>query len=426
MNPANIDARSSHSAKAFELHAPGSFPLCIEPAMHAEATGDLKFITATVQNAMRPFPMLALILTGSVARGEGALIADPANGSRWLSDLEFQVLIPDGRSVPERAIGDALRDTQQAINSTPTNQERGLRVGFNALRVSQLRRLRPAIFSREMLEHGKLVLGDATALSAPPWWRDGRIDIPCLDAFRLLNNRIVQKLDARLRYEAGGDGDLLPAYTLQKFWIEMATSLSVFLGCYRTSYRERRTALSDCLASQPELFGELGRLIVTRLSTSIDVKLGRCAPPRCSDERFDEAAYAAASVWNWEASRLLGCPPDGDWRSIPKRFRWAQPYTQSLRDWARLLVRGMSDDEFTRNVKAAIRAGSLANAIYQAACLLDFYWTEVGTGSGQGPMILATASKLFGLDPPPASDGRRSVAKAVIARWDRHLRFAPR
>ncbi|MGH7934536.1 MAG: hypothetical protein ACREQN_15430 [Candidatus Binataceae bacterium] len=328
--------------------------------------------------------------------------------------------------MPERAIDDALRNTEKVINSTTANQKRGLRVGFNALRAGQLRRLRPAIFSREMLEHGKLVWGGASALSPPRWWRDGRIDIPLLDAFRLLNNRIVQKVDARLRYEAEGDSDLLPAYTLQKFWIELATSLSVFLGCYRTSYRERRTALSDCLGLQPQVFGEIGQLIVARLSTSIDVKLGRCAPPPCSDGRFDEAAHAASAVWNWETSRLLGSTPDADWHSIAKRVRQAQPYTQSLRDWARLLIRGISDDQFAVDVKAAMRAGSLANAIYEAACLLDFFWTDLGTGNARGAMILATMSRMFGLEPRPAADGRRAVAQAVIARWDRHLRFAPR
>jgi hypothetical protein len=426
MNTADTYDRSSHLPKAFELHPPGSFPLCAELALHAEATEDLRSITLAVQNAMHALPLVGLILTGSVARGEGALIADPGTGSRWLSDLEFQVLIQDGRGVPERIIDDMLRDTEAAINLTPVNQKRGLRVGLYTLRVSQLRRLRPGIFSREMLEQGKLVLGDASSLSPPRWWRDGRIDIPSLDAFRLLNNRIIQNLGARLRYEAGCDSDLLPAYTLQKFWIELATSLSVFLGCYLTSYRERCAALSGCFASQPQLFGELGQLIVTRLSTSMDVKLGRCAPPPCSEGQFDEAAHAAATVWNWEASRLLACPPDANWRSIPKRLRQAQPYTQSLRDWARLLVRGRSDDAFAVNVKAVMRTGSLANAIYGAACLLDFFWTDLGTGSGQGPMILATVSKLFGLNACSGAEGRRAVAKAVIARWDRHLRFTPR
>jgi hypothetical protein len=418
--PARMGALSS-----FSLQPPGSFALCPDPALGDETTRDLEYISTTVREATRPFGVLGLILTGSVARGEGALIAQPSGISRWLSDLEFQVIIPGARRTED--IDAALRHTEQAINLAPANRQRGLRVGFNSIRAPQLARLRPAIFSREMLEHGKLLWGEPSALPLPQWWCDGRVDIPLLDAFRLLNNRIVQQLDARLRCEVCANTDLLPAYTLQKFWIELATSLSVFLGCYRTSYRERRPALSKLLKTQPQLFGEIGQLLIARLTDAIEVKLGHAAPSACSNEAFNEGAIVAAAVWKWETEQLLGRPSaDYGWRSVGARIRQLEPYTQKARDWTRLLMRRASPRELIRNVGAALRAGSLANAIYSAGCLLHFHWDDIGSGDVAGAEILTNLSSLFRIRPTIGAQGREAVATAVTEAWDRHLRFAPR
>jgi hypothetical protein len=420
--PARMDASSS-----FALQPPGSFAVCPDPAMQADATRDLEYISTSVRELTWPFGVLGLILTGSVARGEGALIAKPRARSRWLSDLEFHVVIPEGRRASQADVDAVLRDAERAINLAPANQRRGLRVGFNSIRAPQLARLRPAIFSREMLEHGKLLWGEPSALPLPQWWQEGRVDIPLLDAFRLLNNRIVQQVDARLHCGAGKDPDLLPAYTLQKFWIEMATSLSVFLGCYRTSYRERRAALSKLLEEQPELFGEAGQLLISRLTTAIEVKLGHVTPAPCSNEAFNENAIVAEMIWKWETAQLLAHPrADAGWRSIGARLRQLEPFKQRGRDWARLLTRKAPPRELLRNASAAFRAGSLANAIYSAACLLHFHWDDIGRGDVTGVEILSNLSSLLRVPPGTGAGGRDAVAAAVTLAWDRHLRFAPR
>ncbi len=55
-----------------------------------------------VREATRPIPVLGLILTGSVARGEGTLIADPRTGTRWLGDLECSLIVPAGSRTSNR------------------------------------------------------------------------------------------------------------------------------------------------------------------------------------------------------------------------------------------------------------------------------------------------------------------------------------
>jgi len=411
---------------AFKLWPPGSFPLCVETALDAQATADLEYVSNKVREATNQLPVLGLILTGSVARGEGALIAESIGNVRWLSDLEFQVVLSGTPRVSSREVDKLLRGLEHDINGGLSSQRRGLRVGFNWISAFQLQHLRPAIFSREMLEHGKLLWGKPTTIAPPQWWRDGSTDIPLLDAFRLLNNRTVQLVDARLTYETQSGGQVLAAYILQKFWIELATSLSVFLGCYRTRYRERRTALAAALGERPELFGEARQLLLARLDQAIEVKLGRIGPTGCTDESFKEAAAMAATVWNWETAQMLGRRLTGaDWDTVLERFRRLEPRDQRLRDWARL-ARGRSVRQFVRDARSAFRAGSFANAVYVAGCLLAFFWDDVATDDCRGAQLRSTISRLVGSKNVPGAEGRAALARAVVAGWERHLHFAPR
>jgi hypothetical protein len=409
----------------FELSPPGSFPLCVDSALDAQATADLEYVSNKVRGATDRLPVLGLILTGSVARGEGALITESNGNVRWLSDLEFQLILHGRRRGSSREVGKLLQGLEHDINGEFAG--RGLRVGFNWIAAPHLQRLRPAIFSREMLEHGKLLWGQPSLITLPQWWYNGTADIPLLDAFRLLNNRTVQLVDARLTYKTPQPGgELLPAYTLHKFWIELATSLSVFLGCYRTSYRERRTALAAVLGKRAELFGEARQLLLARLDHAIAVKLGRISPTACTDESFREAAAVAATVWNWETEQMLGGkPPSADWDGVLERFRRLEPRDQRLRDWARL-PRGRSLRQFVNDAQTALRAGSFANAVYAAGCLLMFFWDDVSNDDHRGAQIRSTISRLVGLKTVPGAEGRAALARAMVTGWERHLHFAPR
>ncbi len=97
--------------------------------------------------------------------------------------------------------------------------------------------------------------------------------------------------------ETADAAPLSAEYAINKFWIELATSLSVFLGCYRTTYRERQIAIETLLASRPEIFGaELNELLVTRLREAMAVKFGQTPSllgPTC--QRFDEVARVAST-----------------------------------------------------------------------------------------------------------------------------------
>jgi hypothetical protein len=420
---------NTEALAGFELKPPGSFALCPEQALESDAVRDLENIVRSAVKVITQYPVVGLILTGSVARGEGTIVPDREVRSRWLSDIEFHVVIDGDRSVCLREMDATLDSLQRTINTEPLNRRRGVRVGFTSIPAGQIARLRPAIFSREMLEHGKLVWGEPERVPVPRWWRDGQRGIPHLDAFRLLGNRIIQQVDARLRWQYDGDA-VQAAYTLSKFWIELATSLSVFLGCYRTSYRDRQRAVEDALSKSREALGDASELLIGRLQQAMLVKSGHASPAPCSEQDFRDSAQVAALVWNLEVQQMLGdtdAPVDArEPGLVLTALRRLEPYAQRTRDWVRLLRRGNSSSDFRADLSSAMRAGSLANAIYASGCLLHFFWDDFASDAAPGFRLRRTVGRLLNTTHQEQTNERLMLSRATVAAWERHLHFAPR
>jgi hypothetical protein len=420
----------SRDPKGFDLQLPGSFSLCPELALENEAAQDLEKIVLSAAEVLTQYPVVGLILTGSVARGEGTLVPDRELGSRWLSDIEFQVVLDGNRRVNIGEVDVALATLQRTINTEPRNISRGISVSFTCILAGQIARLRPAIFSREMLEHGKLVWGRPERVPVPLWWREGENEIPQLDAFRLLSNRIIQQLDTRFRWQYIDRNSIRSAYILSKFWIELTTSLSVFIGCYRTSYRERQQAVEDYLKKDCEILGTAREMLINRLKRSMLVKAGRATPAPCSADDFRESAQVAALVWKFEVQKMLGHSRPSLDASAPgvivSVLRRLEPYAQRTRDWARLLRRNSTHADFRGELLSALRAGSLANAIYASGCLLHFFWDEFAPDSGLGLNLCRTVRKLLNTTQLEQVDQRLILSQATVAAWERHLHFAAR
>jgi hypothetical protein len=411
----------------FEVNQPGSFPLCVDPRFQDDAARDLEHLSRLAREATKSFTVLGLILTGSVARGEGTLIADRNTGTRWMGDIECLLIVPPSEN--KSKLDATLHNVETELNDDFRNKRRGLKIGLTRMVSSRLERLRPSIFNRELLEHGKLLWGHPSAVPLPAWWIAGGREVPVNDAFRLLNNRIIQQIKARMAQETVDSEPLSAEYAISKFWIELATSLSVFLGCYRTTYRERHAAFENLLASRPEIFGEeFNKLIVARLREAMAVKFGQVPGVlRPAHQRFDEIARVAARVWYWESGGMLGADRnDSDWRIVLSRLRRLETPGQRARDWIRLLVRyntlcpPMAGT--IRTFKAALRAGSLANAIYATGCLLEFFWDEIGLENEPGPQIEQTLGTFFGVPTGSGKVRRMMLTQNAQTAWDRHLR----
>jgi len=411
---------------AFSLSPPGSFPLSADPAFQDEVRRELELLIERVRNCAAAPSVAGVLLTGSFARGEGTVIADSRTRSRWLSDVECLVVVRGG-IVPTPEIQQSMRKVEFDTNSDGGSAERGIKVELRAILTEGMLRLRPAIFTRELCEHAKLIWGDPASIPAPRVPVSGA-EISKHDAFRLLNNRIIEQIAVRSEYADRSSDSTAVAYSLAKFWIDLGTSLSVFLGCYRSGYRSRQKPVEDALRAHPEIFGaeRCGRLIA-RFRNAMAQKLGQAEfTSRGLDCEFNEAVEIARATWNWESDQLLGTrTAAGDWRRVFARLSSVETAGQRFRDWARLMrqpsrLRQMGP----RSILAAARVGSLATLIYGSGCVIDFFWDEIGSGQGGGCEIAAELCRSLAVDAQDAPQRRRLLTRATLGAWETHLRFA--
>jgi hypothetical protein len=411
---------------AFSLSPPGSFALSADPAFQDEVRRELERLLERVHDCAAASCVAGVLLTGSFARGEGTVIPHPRTRSRWLSDVECLVVVRGG-IVSKREIQRSMRQIELDANSDCSNVARGIKVELRAILTEGMVRLPPAIFSRELCEHAKLLWGDPAAIPAPRVSADAAA-MSRYDAFRLLNNRIIEQIAVRSEHADRTSDSTAIAYSLAKFWIDLGTSLSIFLGCYRPGYRSRQKPVEDALRSHHEILGaEMNGRLISRFRNAMAQKLGQ-AEFSSGDlaGQFDEAVEIAQATWNWESGQLLGTSrAAGDWRGIFARLSSLETAAQRLRDWARVLRRPSGLRQLgPRPMIAAARVGSLATLIYGTGCVIDFFWDEIGSESGRGSEMAAELCLALGVKAQGASERRRLLTRATLGAWERHLRFA--
>ncbi|HWJ40180.1 MAG TPA: hypothetical protein VNT29_03580 [Candidatus Limnocylindrales bacterium] len=411
---------------AFSLSPPGSFRLSADPTFQDEVSGELLRLLDRVRNSAAAPSVAGVLLTGSFARGEGTVVPDPKTKSRWLSDVECLVVVRAG-IVAQREIDRSMRRVELDTNSDCGNAERGIKVELRSILTEGMLRLRPAIFTRELCEHGKLIWGDPAAIPLPRVPVSGE-EISRHDAFRLLNNRIIEQIAVRSAYADGAGDSTAAAYSLAKFWIDLGTSLSVFLRCYRTGYRSRQQPIEDALRAHPEILGnEKGGRLIARFRNAMAQKLGQAgfssADLTCE---FSEAVAIAHATWNWESDQLIGTKTAaGDWRRIFARLSSIETAAQRFRDWARLFRQPSRLRQLgPRAMLAAARVGSLATLIYGSGCVIDFFWDEIGSGKREGREMSAELCRALAVDAQDAAERRRLLTRATLGAWETHLRFA--
>ncbi len=409
---------------AFALSPPGTFPLSADPEFQDEVNRELQVLTDRVRTYVPAKCLAGLILTGSFARGEGTVLADTRARTRWLSDVECFVVLISG-IVPVDEVVRALRLTEAELNSDPSHVARGIKVELSPIYSRTMPRLKPTIFTRELCTHGKLLWGNPAVIPMPQaQWADAAMR---RDAFRLLNNRIIEQIAVRDQYAAETRDSIGGAYSLTKFWIDLGTSLSVFLGCYKPEYQSRQRPFEDALRRHPEILGdEVSARFLGHYRDALALKLGqKKLMPAVPLERFREAAEIARLAWNWESTQMLGGRQyAADWRSVFVRLSKLEPAAQRARDWGRLLRRPAALRSLgARGLLAAARAGSLATLIYGTGCVLDFFWDEIGSESGGGEIAAALCQVLNVRADAPA-ERRRMLTRATLEAFERHLRFA--
>jgi hypothetical protein len=350
-----------------------------------------------------PYHLRAIVLTGSMARGEGSVLT--GNGAaEVLGDAEFVVVFGGRAALPAGAEVDHLRNAAESAL-----RNRGIRCHLSTavVRPGWFRALPPAIFTYELRTCGKVVWGDRSILNLIPEIDPARISRE--DAWRLLSNRLIELIEAVL-YNREID------YRLLKLSLDMATSASVFLGVYAPTYRDRALRLQSLAASvcPPKLPIPLEALARTA-ARATEAKLSSRPLPSPS---LQSSLAAACSLWDWEVRTLARLHEDIPAAAAARAWLRRQPPRDALRGWASAVKRSSirillpRPGHWTGHLAASPRYWT-----YLAARELLPHLAALASGSPDPALYSGLPS------PPPTGSqaGWRDLAAAVVNSYHTYL-----
>ena len=330
-----------------------------------------------------PLGLRAVVLTGSLARGEGTWLQDGSR-VRLAGDADVFVIFDDRAALPPP---ERIERLERAARDRLAAAGIDAHVGIGAVRASYLCRLRPNIFSYELITHGKVVCGDSHVLKLAPAFAASQI--PLDDGFRLLMNRMIELLAAACELDAPHASASAVRYHVMKMWLDMATSYLLFERRYVPTYRGRAARLRD-LAGEPSALGPipLDRFAQT-VALATRCKLGESGILEMREFADLETLIGAAhSLWRWELTRLTAPgSADGD---LLRRWIAAEPISARIRGWAAVAKRAGTARAIFRMPAwiGLARKGSPRRLIYAAASEIVFALprlTEMHAAPGSDP-----------------------------------------
>ncbi|HVB34131.1 MAG TPA: hypothetical protein VNJ52_07165 [Patescibacteria group bacterium] len=361
----------------------------------------------------------AIVLAGSMARGEAAALA-AGDAISIPGDAEFLLVFRRRSTLAAPAeigaLGDRISRSLRSRNIVCPVHLSGVTPGY-------LRRLPAHIFSYELRMSGKVVTGDRNILTAIPEFQAREIERA--DAWHLLSNRMIEWLELLASATDRRQPDIALFYASVKLWMDAATSLLVFLREYEPSYQARAERLA-ALARAPQPSGLPFPL--QKLSAGVNAATSwKLMPEESAAERLgwdfcDQARRYAGILWCWEAAQLTGL----DEASAPLTFLRSSRLKKSpWRGWLRTAreCRRQHMREPRRRWWALGRWGSPRQCIYAVAaeCLLrsgDFQ-----PSAENGLVFELQAAKLRQFLPvpePPIKEGRgwRPLVRELA--WNYH------
>ncbi len=269
-----------------------------------------------------------LLLTGSVARDEATIRAHP-DGWQVLGDADFIAVFQPHAPLP--AAG-----TVAALTAKCESDLRAagvvVHVGMAVVHDDYFRRLPAHIFTYELRCCGRIVCGDDNPLELIPRFPASSIDKE--DAWRLLANRTIECLDLHLSNPATASDEL--HYRAVKLFLDMATSLLVFLEAYEPTYSQRAQTLQQ-LAEHPE---ELATLPFGL--DAFTERVRECTRWKTTSDGGDfdsgaelsrEALDYAGQLWRWELAQLASAAPQASLEALFAAVAARQSAPQKLRGW---------------------------------------------------------------------------------------------
>lgn len=399
------------------------FPLCAEESRDAWVRPLLRQAISFVIEELGTSALDAVILTGSLARGEGSVLV--SGGTRLLGDAEFLVIFRSPMDFPatRRRLVELSRRATRWIGAGGAVAE----FEFSPAGLDYLRQnARPAIFTFDLLRHGKVVWGPRDLLGElPPF---GAAEIPREDAVRLLMNRMVEQLQLVPRL-VGGRGQEFEkiAYHHVKTTLDLAGSALAFAGCYASPYSERpwrfarllerSESLRNALPDPEALAREVRRAAHLKLFPD-PARLGSVGEETA--ERREELTLTLRrlarwfiAMWNWQMRELQG-RPEAPFPELVRGYIERERFGSRLRGWAKFILHPFRPPRAFSALRAARHLWRASPQALTYAAALFTYANLFGEGDGR---YAERAMRLLPLRPPRPGEGDLSQTVGELWTW---------
>ena len=338
------------------------------PAPFVLASYDAQVADTIAELSVCAFPhgLNAVVLTGSLARGEGTWLND---GSlvRLAGDADFLGVFDDRAALPTPdRVAQLKREAKEQLASAGIEAN----IGLSPVSAGYLRRLRPAILSYELITHGKVVWGDPHILNLVPAFAAS--EIPTDDGFRLLMNRMIELLEIVCEHDTLAANAREIPYRAMKLWLDMATSYLLFERQYVPTYRGRAARLRELAAESSTVAPIRLRRFAQMVALATRCKLNEIDTEIREFADLATLIDAAHSLWRWELERLTA--PSASDRDLRRRWIAAEPIAARMRGWAAVVERSGTARAMARMPAwiGLARKASPRRLIYDAASELLF------------------------------------------------------
>lgn len=304
----------------------------------------------------------ALVLTGSMARGEGS-IRPWQSGWKVLGDAEILAVLNRADRNAEAFAELVGSEIEQELEK----QAIRCKISLAAVDEEYLRNLPAHILTYELKTCGRVLTGEPDILRLIP--EIGPSDISKEDAWRILCNRLVELLECVSR--AGGEtASPQLRYPLLKLYLDMCTSYLVFAGAYKPTYVERAQELRKLAQSG-------ARLPVADFDSKVAEATHLKLHPQdeLAEQKFFSkydcrmAVTDAVLLWRWELQQLLHTNSSATDETLALKWSRSRPLKCRLRGWLYVVrasswLRSLPDwPRWSR----AMKVGSPRNLLYAAA-----------------------------------------------------------
>lgn len=269
----------------------------------------------------------AIVLTGSMSRGEATLKRDGA-GWRALGDATF-LLVFDNSAPPD------VSELERSIEASLLAEGIRCRVAVVTSTSAQLRGMKPHIYAYELRERGIVLWGrrDTLRLIQP----FTATDIPQEDGWWFLCNRMIEQLESATEANGPHENQTVVGYRIAKLYLAMAACYLLAIGEYAPSYRERVARLEELMVSHnpPPSPIPLQRF-ASLVSQCTRLKLeGEIAGIPGSFPQWRDAVLDAEALWRWALARITGVSATARRADLLAALAAQQSIVARAKGWAR-------------------------------------------------------------------------------------------